>query len=248
MTDKIKVAICDDDFEALDGIEGAAKSMFSRLDVFAETEIFKSAKKLDARMREVAFDLILLDIDMPELDGIRFGKMLRERKDSTEIIFISNREEKVFDSFSVHPFGFVRKSRFLKDLSSVLQAFLLEWKKKRSGEGKLVFEGKYGIVTFFASELMYVEGNAKNQLLHVEGKTDPFIVHSSLETLEKQLSESGFLRVHKGYIVNCRYISAIMKDFVELVNGEEIPLSRRKATEIREKYLIFSSSDSSVLV
>lgn len=246
--EKLRVAICDDDFTALTGIEGAAKSVFFKSDVVAETEIFKSARQLDDRMREVPFDLILLDIDMPDIDGIRFGKILRERKDSTDIIFISNREEKVFAAFSVHPFGFVRKSRFLKDLSAVLQAFLTEWKKKRSGEDKLIFDGKYGIVTVFAPELMYVEGSAKNQLLHIEGKQEPIVVRSSLEVLERELSDKGFLRCHKGFIVNCRYVSAIMKDSVELLNGEEIPLSRRKAAEIREKYLIFSGSDGSILV
>jgi DNA-binding LytR/AlgR family response regulator len=197
-------------------------------------------------MKEVPFDLILLDVDMPELDGIKFGKLLRARNDSTEIIFVSDREEKVFESFSVQPFGFVRKSRFLKDISVALQAFIQKIQKKDKEE-KLVFDGKYGIITIAESQLMYIEGNAKNQLLHVEGKKEPFVVHSSLEIVEKQLLDKGFIRCHKGYIVNYRYISAIMKDSVELSNGEQLPLSRRKVNDVRQKYLSLSDSDGSVL-
>lgn len=239
---KLRIAICDDDFNALDGIEGAVRSAFRRLGVTADTESFKSAIALDERMKEVPFDLILLDVDMDKLDGIKFGKILRERNDSTEIIFVSGREERVFEAFSVHPFGFVRKSRFLKDISPVLQAFLSAYEKKTSAEEQLVFEDKDGIINIPISRLMYIEGSAKKQLMHVEGKKEPFVISSSLETVEAQLADKGFLRCHKGYIVNYRYISAIMRDFIELLNGEKIPLSRRKAAEMREKYLCLSDA------
>jgi DNA-binding LytR/AlgR family response regulator len=65
--------------------------------------------------------------------------------------------------------------------------------------------------------------------------------------VEKQLLDKGFIRCHKGYIVNYRYISAIMKDSVELSNGEQLPLSRRKVNDVRQKYLSLSDSDGSVL-
>lgn len=99
--DVLKVAVCDDDDCALDGIAGAAEAAFRRHGEQAAVERFHSMRQLNERMKEQRFDLLLLDIDMPKVDGIRFGLYLRENKDRTEIVYVSNREDRVFESFQV---------------------------------------------------------------------------------------------------------------------------------------------------
>lgn len=247
--DILKVAVCDDDDCALDGIAGAAEAAFRRHGAQAAIERFHSMRQLNERMKEQRFDLLLLDIDMPKVDGIRFGLYLRENKDRTEIVYVSNREDRVFESFQVHPFGFVRKSHFLKDIGAVIEAFLAAQRAEdKEGEQLLVPQGKSGIVSIPIRSIIYIEGSGKQQLVHLDDRKDVLALRSSMENLESKVADKGFLRIHKGYLVNYRWISVIARTQAELTNGEVLPLSRSNAARIREEYLRLSQADRSTLL
>ena len=247
--DILKVAVCDDDDCALDGIAGAAEAAFRRHGAQAAIERFHSMRQLNERMKEQRFDLLLLDIDMPKVDGIRFGLYLRENKDRTEIVYVSNREDRVFESFQVHPFGFVRKSHFLKDIGAVIEAFLAAQRAEdKEGEQLLVPQGKSGIVSIPIRSIIYIEGSGKQQIVHLDDRKDVLALRSSMENLESKVADKGFLRIHKGYLVNYRWISVIARTQAELTNGEVLPLSRSNAARIREEYLRLSQADRSTLL
>ena len=247
--DVLKVAVCDDDDCALDGIAGAAEAAFRRHGAQAAVERFHSMRQLNERMKEQRFDLLLLDIDMPKVDGIRFGLYLRENKDRTEIVYVSNREDRVFESFQVHPFGFVRKSHFLKDIGAVIDAFLAARREEdKEGDQLLVPQGKSGIVSIPIRSIIYIEGSGKQQIVHLDDRKDVLALRSSMENLESKVADKGFLRIHKGYLVNYRRISVIARTQAELTNGEVLPLSRSNAARIREEYLRLSQADRSTLL
>lgn len=247
--DVLKVAVCDDDDCALDGIAGAAEAAFRRHGEQAAVERFHSMRQLNERMKEQRFDLLLLDIDMPRVDGIRFGLYLRENKDRTEIVYVSNREDRVFESFQVHPFGFVRKSHFLKDIGAVIDAFLAARREEdKEGDQLLVPQGKSGIVSIPIRSIIYIEGSGKQQIVHLDDRKDVLVLRSSMENLESKVAGKGFLRIHKGYLVNYRRISVIARTQAELTNGEVLPLSRSNAARIREEYLRLSQADRSTLL
>ena len=247
--DILKVAVCDDDDCALDGIGGAAEAAFRRHGEQAAVERFHSMRQLNERMKEQRFDLLLLDIDMPKVDGIRFGLYLRENKDRSEIVYVSNREDRVFESFQVHPFGFVRKSHFLKDIGAVIDAFLAARREEdKEGDQLLVPQGKSGIVSIPIRSIIYIEGSGKQQIVHLDDRKDVLVLRSSMENLESKVAGKGFLRIHKGYLVNYRRISVIARTQAELTNGEVLPLSRSNAARIREEYLRLSQADRSTLL
>lgn len=247
--DILKVAVCDDDDCALDGIAGAAEAAFRRHSAQAAVERFHSMRQLNERMKEQRFDLLLLDIDMPRVDGIRFGLYLRENKDRSEIVYVSNREDRVFESFQVHPFGFVRKSHFLKDIGAVIDAFLAARREEdKEGDQLLVPQGKSGIVSIPIRSIIYIEGSGKQQIVHLDDRKDVLVLRSSMENLESKVAGKGFLRIHKGYLVNYRRISVIARTQAELTNGEVLPLSRSNAARIREEYLRLSQADRSTLL
>ena len=106
------VAVCDDDAAVFDTITETAKKAFAENGAEAEVLCFSSPGALEKEMGSRGFDLIFLDIEMPEEDGIRFGERLSRMENTPDIIFVSSREDRVFDAFKIHPFGFVRKSLF----------------------------------------------------------------------------------------------------------------------------------------
>ena len=129
--EKLRLAICDDESVVLSVVSGAIASAFKKKGIQVEVMTFRRVKDLEERMKEVEFQLLFLDIDMPEMDGITFAKRVRASNSRTDIIFVSSREDKVFDALRTNPGGFIRKGRFLEDAPEVIET----WLKNRQGGG-----------------------------------------------------------------------------------------------------------------
>lgn len=236
MGERLRVAVCDDDPTALKLIEGGITDVFSRHDVAATVALFPSAEELWGALETRRYDLLLLDIDMPGMDGISLGRELRERRDQVDILFISNREDLVFDSLRVNPVGFIRKSRFLEDMPGVVGQYL-EVRRQRSRRSVVVLKEGASVRPVPVSSICYVEGQRKHQLVHVEGEERPITLLRTMGELEEELSGEGFIRIHKGYLVNYRFIQMIEGGEVLLSTGEHLPMSRRKDRETKDRLM-----------
>ena len=244
--EKLHIAVCDDDITARDMIASSLKGVFAQHGVEAVLEVYGSADALGADLSSKAFDLLLLDIDMPGTDGITFADRLRAEHNNIEIIYISNREDRVFDSLRSMPCGFIRKSRFLQDTAEIVDLYL----KKRAAQSrhpKLVLHTQNGMESVQLDQIVYVEGVGKYQDIVLRDSTERIQVRRSMQELENELAPHGFLRVHKGYLVNFSAIDRLGGDEVLLTNGVRIPIGRSKAREVKEKYLQLSRENGVML-
>lgn len=231
----MRVAACDDDEAALGIISNSLQGIFTTRGIDADVRLFSRMRDLAEAMTKTKFDFLLLDIDMPDVDGITFAKALREHGDNVDIMYISSREDKVFESLRVSPVGFVRKSRFLDDMSEIVNEYLDE-RIKRHQLSSVVLRDSNLVRPIRVASIAYIEGKSKNQEIHlVGGKT--ITIRSSMKVLESQLAEAGFIRIHQGYLVNYRQIELIADQEVLLVSGESLPVSRRKLAQVRAAYL-----------
>ena len=235
MTKTFLTAVCDDDTTVFDTVTEAAKNAFAENGAEAEVLCFSSPAALEKEMEARAFDLIFLDIEMPEEDGIRFGERLARLERTPDIIFVSSREDRVFDAFKIHPFGFVRKSLFLQDIGGVIADYV----KARQDEGarNFVVQTPTGTVTIPVESIRYFEGARKNQLVYTTHSREPVIINLTMKQLEDEFAQRSFLRVHTGYLVNYRFIRRMTATDVILTDGTELPISRRKAGQIKLEYM-----------
>ena len=188
---------------------------------------------------------MFLDIDVEEINGIDAGKIIKDINPQTDIIYLSQREDLVFDTLFLHPFGFIRKSKLMQDFPSVLELYL-ETHNQNIGEGsKLVVTSKSGVINIIIDDIMYVEGNKNYQSLYLKDG-NIFEVRLSMGDLEKQLTPKGFIRIHKGYLVNYLFIRKIVKNDVLLTNNKILPLAGKRKEEIMEQYLTVSRANKSI--
>ena len=244
--DTVRIAVCDDKENIAEIIFNAVKGAFGKNGLNAQIERYNTAELLWRAMQLRVFDLVFLDIGLPKMDGISLGEKLRSVGNRTDIIYVSAREDRVFDTFKVRPFDFVRKSNFLGDLFRVIDSYIDARIKKQSDV--LVVQNKSGVMNLPLSNVVYFEGAGKIQLIHTEDLKEPIKVYRSIESIESELGGKGFIRIHKGLIVNYRYISRILVSDVELTTGELLPLSRRRACSIKEEYLGLLKSGGSVIL
>ncbi|MFT4146801.1 MAG: response regulator transcription factor [Mobilitalea sp.] len=232
---KIRIAACDDNNIALDMIANAVKNYFIMQDYEVEMETFTEVTSIRKRLTETEFHLLLLDIDMPVMDGISLGNELRNRGLRTSIIFVSNREDKVFASLKVKPDGFIRKSHILEDIPEVLSIYLQTHLENITQN--LIIESRDQLHVIPYLDILYIEGNKKYQLLYRVNKVEPIPIRVTLQELEKELEPLGFIRIHKGYLVNYKHIRLIGDTEVEMDNTMKLPISRRKLQEVKSRFL-----------
>ncbi len=233
---QIKMALCDDDTNALPIIAGAADSAFRTRGIQPQIVCFSSGRQLLEAMEKTRFQIILLDIEMPGLDGIAVGRQIRDRSDNTPIIFVSECESRVFESFLIQPLGFVRKSNFLNDISAVAELYIKTCLQESNSE-YLEFATRSGILTLKSKQIRYIEGSRNYQMLYTTASPEPIEVKMTMEKLEAMTEPQGFIRIHKGYLVNYRFIQRIQSGALTLQDGTVLSIGRSKMGEVKLKYL-----------
>lgn len=233
---KIKVALCDNDVKLLPVIAGATESILNDHGLRADIQRFHSGDSLLKAMEQTRFEMLLLDIDMPGLDGIAVGRKIREKKYNTQIVYVSEWEGRVFEALMVQPLGFVRKSNFLTDLSAVIDLYANSSAKELHKE-HLELTTRDSLLTVDVKRVRYFEGSRNYQLLYLDGDPAPIEIKMTMSKLEEITTSHGFIRIHKGYLVNYRFIQRIFYDKLILRDGTELPVGRSKANDVKRIFL-----------
>jgi len=242
----IRIAICDDDRIALGAIRGAIEKALGDHGLQPEISEYYSPVALKKAMKENVFDLLMLDIDMPEINGIDFGRMLRRENNDTDIIFISNCENRVFDAMQIQPKGFIRKSHFFADLDNYARILSRQYAHQETPS--VIIETRDGAISLPIRQIIYVESSLKNQVFHVEGSDKTFIQKQSMKKVAETLGTRGFIRIHASYLVNFRFISVFRQHDVLLTDGTALPLSRSNAAEAKQSYLAIMAEQGNIML
>ena len=243
----IKIAILDDDKTAL-MISTATVEAFLK-EKNTEYKLFSFSNPLNflASAKEEKFNLSFLDIDMPEMTGLEVANQLSEVAKTGQIIFLSQREDLVFECLKFHPFGFIRKSKLIDDFSLMMNQFYQTISNADSDETKIEFIDKTKTFSFKIKEIVYIEGDRNYQKVVLKDKTSQNI-RVALGQLEEKLKEHGFIRIHKGYLLNYLYIRSIEGEEVYLTTGISLPMAKKRKDEIMKQYLAISRKNSAVII
>ena len=241
----LKIALLDDDKTALLISKGAIENFFQEKNIAITLNAFSSPVNFLSMAKEENYRLVFLDIDMPEINGLEVGKKLKEFNPQTDIIYLSQREDLVFDTLVLHPFGFIRKSKIIQDFANVLELFVNTSLNTQSENKKITISSKTGTISADIDSIMYIEGNKNYQTFYLKDGNvfDARVLMSDLET---KLKDHGFIRVHKGYLINYLFIRQIGTNEVTLTNNRVLPLSNKRKDEIMEEYLSITRKNKSI--
>lgn len=232
-----QIALCDDEAAALQVYAPQIETAFEQLGCrVALTTFHDPFRFLESLQTGNVYHAAFLDIDMPRLNGIQLGKMLRELNYSIALVFVSNRTELVFETFAVQPLRFLRKDRFSKELPDAAGEVLRVLEKSKTQTVTLADHSRSFCLP--VADIFYCEIIGKTLFIHLPKNTVE--LRCQMSDAEQKLQPYGFLRIHKGYLVNCGAVFCIRKDCVELVNGELLPLSRRRSAEVTAQFLQYT--------
>ena len=234
----IRIAICDDEKQALRVVSTALTGVFAEKNIDVKIETYEKVEAFVDRLKNSRdyFDVIMLDIRMPRIDGIRLASKIRDHDPDVKIVFVSNEENRVFDAFLVDTFYFIRKSNLIDDINNFCDIYV---KKLESQEKNNLIVLKQGgtDISIAVRTIKYVESEKYKQKIYINGKDEPVVVIYGLDKIEEMLKDCGFLRIHKAFLVNNAFISKISSDIVTLISGEQLLVSRRRLKEVRLEHL-----------
>ena len=241
----LKIALLDDDKTALLISKGAIESFFQEKNIAISLDAFSSPLTFLSMAKEENYRLVFLDIDMPELNGLEVGEQVKGINPQTDIIYLSQREDLVFDTLKLHPFGFIRKSKIIQDFASVLELFVNTSLNANSENKKITISSKTETLSVDIDSIMYIEGNRNYQTFYMKNGTN-FDARILMSDLENKLKEHGFIRMHKGYLVNYLYVRQIGTNEVLLTNNKRLPISNKRKDEIMDAYLAITRKNKSI--
>lgn len=185
-------------------------------------------------------DIVFLDIDMGEINGLDFAKKLRAVRRDSVLIFVTNYGEYAAEGYEVQAFRFLSKLKLEEKLPGYFRQALEELQRRT--RIITVFCGGEEIPVHL-DDLMYVKKENRCLQLHfVRPEKSPLMIRGTLRALEGRLQEDGFLRVHNSHLVNMRFVKSLQAKGVLLTNQEILPISQHSYKKLKMKYLEWKAS------
>lgn len=239
----IRILLCDDDPVFLERMRTEIRSILNKTHIGAVIHTFSGIEGIPGELLE-SCDLYFLDIDFSGkgYTGMDIAKRIRFGSQDSIIIFLTNYIEYAPQGYEVQAFRYVLKS----DMHQKLEQYLLEAVSKLSIQRESIQIHISGEpITLYLENILFVEAMAHSAVIHVQkddGTDDReavYKLYASLSSMEKQLSDRGFLRIQKSYLVNMRRIKKLRCSEVTLDDGTTLPVSEKTYSEQKKKYLLW---------
>ncbi len=215
-----KIAVCDDSSEDINYVTNLTRQWAQKHHHTVQISEFTSGENfLFFYEEEKDFDILLLDIEMGEMDGVTMAKKIRRDNDSVQIVFITGYSDYIEEGYDVAALHYlmkpVKEEKFFQVLDRAVE-------KLQKNEQVLILETGGGVVRVPVYQIRYVE--VRGNYVTIHGKEE-FTVKMSLGEVEKLLDER-FYRAGRSVIVNLTCISRVTKKDIILDDGSDIPLPR----------------------
>ena len=222
----MRIGICDDQKEIREILTDKVKKYYPAEDI----AVYSSGEELLADRKLP--DILFLDVQMPEKDGMETARELRKRDRQMIIIFVTVTEDYVFQSFDVGAFHYLIKPLKEEKFEEVLQKAVRQVRERDSedaGTGKerqsLIVTSKGQHITVPVQEIVYAEVFNRKIILHTMDADIEY--YGKLKELEKKAGED-FYRPHRAYLINL--------NFVRKYNAGAIYLKRGQALVAKQNY------------
>lgn len=230
------IMICDDETAQTALLEALAGEWAGARKLEIRTEVCQNAEQFLFRQEEKQADIALLDIDMPGRNGLSLARRLRERRDGTQIIFITGLADYALEGYEVDALSYLLKPVRKEKLFACLDKAAERCKRE---EPALLLElpGGTGRVRF--REICYLESAAHDTLIRCVDREEAIRCRVGIQELEERIfrESDSFFRIHRSYLIHLAYVSRIGRREVRMDTGETLPVARGRWEALNAAWL-----------
>lgn len=239
MVRTLRIAICDYNKSHIAEIDRILKNiLFDECEYDLDTFMNVNEVLLKIKSNDFYYDLIFLEIDFPDTNGMEIAKCIRQFKIKSEIIFITKNTSRLRDGYKYRVFDYLIKPVPVTYISEVMHRFLNDYFNSESlfcfKNGREMYNIRLENISHFVSSGRIITVVCQRQQYNYYGKMDD---------LENVLPEYLFIRPHQSYLVNLNYINTFSREHLKLASNISIPISRNrldKTVKLLEDYFMTS--------
>ncbi len=230
----MRIAICDDERTYIEKIKNDINSLKTHENEFEFSE-FESGEAFISEFSKDKYDLIILDIEMKDLNGLQTAEFLRQIDKNVILIFMTSYDKFVYQGYEVNAFRYILKNQpepiYLKQLSDTIQEYYRNKKYIKVVDNDIEKE-------LLTVDILYIEVYSHQIVIHTFNKE--YYQKGKLSDYEKMLEACLFVRSDKSVLINIANIDYIKKNQVYMKNGKILYVSRNHLEKITKAFLKFS--------
>lgn len=238
----MKIAICDDDKQELLLIYQFVQELLSSRFTDSQIEIcsFESSLTLINQLEKGKhFDIFLLDVVMPDMNGIELATEIRSKDTVAKIVFLTSSAEFAVKSYSVGAFNYLLKPVQKNELFSVLEKACHDICNDL--KDFIVVKTQNELSKVYFNTLIYVE--VIGRVIYFYQKDGNVVVcYTSISQVEeKLLTDKRFIKPHRSYIINMDYVKTLVREGFTLISNQFIPVSRNAYKKVKQAFFEYLS-------
>ncbi len=223
--DMVRAAIVEDEPEAANLLRAMINRYFEARGGDCTVTVFDNALRfLDVYKAD--FDIVFMDIEMPDLDGMRAAEQLRKLDPLVLLVFVTNMQQYAVKGYAVDALDFVVKPIEQRAFFALLDKAVRILSNKPGAE--ITVRSMTGVRRISAARIRYVEVRRHRLTFHTED--GEFEAWGNLRDIEKELPSEMFSRCNIGYLVSLQHVSGVDGDDV-VVCGDRLKISRPRRKE-----------------
>ena len=231
----LRVVVCDDEENILKEIADIVENKLAERQVTCDIFVINDARILLEELKENPIDVLFLDIDMPYYSGMDVASYISENNLSTILIFVTSHDELVYKTFAYKPFGFIRKTHLNEEIDELVDRLSKELEDRKQ---ELVITKAGEIVKVPLCDISYIE--SEGNYLNIRTREEIIRYRETMSNMENALKGKGFIRCHKGYLVNVNNIEKMKMSELLVKCGKEetvVPVGRSYEKDVKKKIM-----------
>ena len=231
----VNIAVLDDEAIYIDHIKEITDTCMQQMNLEYRIRVYDEGQNvLDDLENNIYYDIYLLDVRLPDINGLEVAKMLRRRLSEAVLIYITNYVDYAIEAYEVNTFRYIPKLLIGEKLPQAYYSLEVLLKRKKceffysikrySGIEKISYRNIY----YLKKEKKYIV------IVHKDGRS---AVRKTMKDILEELQSEEFLLIDRGYAVNIDYVKMIKDYQVYLETGDILPVSKPRRPFVRDALL-----------
>lgn len=229
----LQAAICDNEEFFTQKIKSLLADLLKQYEIDAQIEPFVSAQIFLQACETRRYDLVFLDVELGEIDGMNVACEMRTTNPDAILVFVSGFVRYAVQGYKVRAFRYLLKQELEEEFPLCIKEVLQEIKRQKQTLSIKTVEG--ATVTVRLSDILYLESKNHNVSIHTAG--GEYLVHDTLNHLCAQIPSEDFMRIQRSFCVNMRSVVQVKGNTVQLTNKTVLTARRQAGPKLMRRFL-----------